>query len=238
MAKRLFERRDGQVPPTISLWDNPRELTEAEFDEVIAQGEELLALSEDAYNAMGAYCPNLPTKEEIQAQVDNAKDKKDFFDYDKVVHTMQIADGSWFEMIAVESFCGEETGFEAVLAIDGQTSTWWQHDADEAHEIVFQLRDYSKRVEKIRIRRGGNDRSELTDIDIYVANSIGGLDEPSNLAVSGATLPTVSDWNEVDFTNKQRGQYIRLTGFGSVHSGNEVRIREIEAWVTTTPLNG
>ena len=104
---------------------------------------------------------------------------------------------------------------------------------DEQHEVILKLRDYPKKVEKIQIRRGANSRSALTNLDIYVAGSLSGLNNPDNLAISGVNLTVDADWNEIVFTKKQTGRYIKLTGFGSLHADNHARIREIQAWVTT-----
>ncbi len=237
MTERLYQRNDVAVPPIIILWETSRDLTEEEFDQIISDGEEVLALSDDAYNAVGAHCLDFPTREELQDQVDDAKDRLDYFSYEKRDHVLVVADGGWFTPIAVESVCGEEAGHEAILSIDGQNNTYWEHTADEAHDIIWQLRDYTKTIDKLEVRIGSSSRNLLTGIDIYIANLVDGLDSPNNLVASGVDLVSPNSWEEIDFVGRKTGQYIRFTGFGSQHASNEVRIQEIRAWVGTTPLN-
>ena len=162
------------------------------------------------------------------------KDLIDFFDYTEDSINITKKDGAWFSPIAIEDFCAERVGDEAVNAIDGNTATFWQDNTEHTHQITFQLRDYPKKISKIRIYIGTNVRAQLDDITIQVANSVPGLDDPNNEHLTNFTPSWVVDsWNEIVFTTKATGRYIRLTGFGSANSLNQVRIREIEAWVET-----
>ncbi len=233
MVQRYYERKDGQIPPKMKLWADPAEYVEADLQAIIDAREPLLAL-DDASLALVAPIQG-GTVDDLRAawqqDVDTAHDILDFFDYEKTTINLSVADGAWFTPEAVEMVCGEEVGNEAALMIDGNNTTYWQHDADEAHQVDLRLRNYSKKMTGLRIRRQTNERSALNNLDIYVASSLGGLDNPEQLAISGVTLSVDNDWNEIVFPSPARGKYIRLSGFGSAHAGNEVRIREIEARV-------
>lgn len=232
MAIRLYE----PVGIDIKLWSDPRIFEMAVLEAEVVDLDFLIAQDDPVRLRLGQ-CKGFQTLEEYDDYLDSEwgmrRDLIDFFDYDTKVVNITSKNGAWFLPIGVESFCGEEVGREAIYAIDGSQSTFWQHEDNEAHEIIFKLRDYKKRVEKIRIYRGSNARSALNNLDIYVANSIGGLDDPQNLAIADASIDIDDDWNEIVFSTKQRGRYIRLTGFGSENNSNESRIRELEAWVTT-----
>lgn len=57
---------------------------------------------------------------------------------------------AWIAPVAISDKCGEETGHEATLAIDGNIGTYWNHDAAENHNIIFDLGS-SKIITKCRL---------------------------------------------------------------------------------------
>lgn len=230
MAQRLYQPVSGDL----QLWSDPRLFVKADLQAELTYLEELQALSLEARTLSN--CSEL-TREDyddfILDQIERIKDILDFFDYDTKVVNLTVANGAWFKMEAVESFCGEEVGQEATLSIDDDTGTFWQHNVDHAHEITWRLRTYRKRISKVRVYLGTNARSKLENLDIYAANSIGGLTLPSNLAVTGASVATEDAWNEIEFTTEQIGRYVRFAGFDSQNTLDQARIREVEAWVET-----
>lgn len=237
MANQFIQRRDGQTPPEIKLFTDPLAWTAESLQAEIDVNLEILALSDEALALINpAILGTIQDyKDILQAAVDQNLDILDYFDYDKADVTIATAAGMWMLPEAVESSCGEEAGNEIGLSIDGENSTYWQHDENHSHEIIYRLRSYNKKIEKIRFRRLANARSELENLSVYVAQSLGGLNDPSNLAVENVALSTPSDWNEITFTKKQRGKYVKLM-FDSANSVNEARIREIELWVTVDKL--
>lgn len=241
MALRYYERRDGANPPVIKLWKDPREWNEADLQAEVDHHEEILSLSDDALSiivqalgGIGSLGNTLDDfKVALQDKVDANKDLIDYFSYAKTSVEIPIAAGDWYTPEAVELRCGEESGYEAELAVDGDAGTLWVHQADEEHDLVFRLRGYPKRATKIRIRRDASPDSELTGLDVYAATTLGGLSNPLTLAATNTTLPLPTEWNEVEFDHPRRLKFLRLAGFGSVHPTNQVRIRELQVWVTT-----
>lgn len=234
MPTRFYEPVAGDL----KLWADPDTFVEedlqAELDELL----ELQALSEEARDLTN--CPEL-TRDDfdtfILSKIDMLKDILDFFNYDNKPLALNVKDGIWFTPIAIESVCGEEPGQEATLTIDGFNNTYWEDRTDEPHNIIWQLRDYKKRMSKLRVRVGSSSRNLLTGVDIYIADTVGALDNPGRLVVSGLDLVVPNSWEEIDLGSKWNGRYIRFTGFGSTHASNQVRIQEIQAWVTTVEYN-
>lgn len=232
MAIRLYE----PVDIDLKLWADPKTFVKLDLEAEVVELEFLIG-QEDPVRLRLGQCAGYPTLEEYDSYLDSEwtrkKDIIDFFDYETKVVNLTVKDGAWFSPILIEDVCGERVGNEAIYSIDGDTGTFWQDDTNEPHQITFKLRDYSKRISKVRIWVDTNARSSLTDITIQAANSVPGLSDPSNEAVTGVNISTQDAWNEIDFTTEQIGKFVRLTGFGSLNSLNESRIREIEMWVET-----
>ncbi len=233
MTTRYYE----PVGIDLKLWADPKDFVQAELENELSAVEEIQTLSDNARTYLSGPDGLEAYDASLEIQRVRAANLVDFFDYSNTMINLNVKDGAWFTPVAVQAACGEEVGHEAILTIDGQTNTYWQHSANEAHEITWQLRDYTKRMAKLEVRIGSSSRNLLTDIDIYIADSIDGLDSPTNLVVSGVNLTTPNSWEEIDFVSKQNGRYIRFTGFGSQHAANEVRIQEVRAWVTTIQYN-
>ncbi len=233
MAIRFYRPKDGGTK--LDLYIDPAEYSQAQDQLDLALIEETQA-SSDALREQLAAANGFANVGEYDAwledQRDELADRLDYYDYSNRDETITVRDGMWMTPEAVESFCGEEVGWEAVNMIDGDIGTWWQHETDETHEIVLRLRDYRKRVAKIRIRRGNNVRSQLQNLDVRAAMTIANLDKAESLRVTGAELLTPAAWNELDFTTPRNCRYIKLS-FASAHASNEARIREVEAWVIT-----
>lgn len=231
-GKRFYEPVGGDL----TLWADPKDFVKADLEAEVVELEFLMAQGDPVRERLGS-CSGFQTLEAYDAYLftewSRKKDIIDFFDYSNTTLELTVKDGEWFLPEAIEAICGEEIGFEGSKMIDDDWATYWQHDDNEAHEVDLRVRDYKKRMTKIRIRRSANPRSALNNLDVYVADNILQLDNPANLAATGVSISTDNDWNEIVFSSSKRGKYIRLTGFGSAHATNEVRIREIEAWVVT-----
>lgn len=236
MARRFYEPVNGDL----QLWSDPNIFVEAELQEQLDIIEEYRALSYEAREELAPRL-NYTSVEEFDDDLDDQRERLsnllDFFNYEDDSLTITIKDGAWFTPIAVQAVCGEEVDHEAILSIDGFNNTYWEHRTDEAHEITWQLRDYNKRIAGLEVRLGNNIRTQLTNLDVYVSKKISGLTKPENLVATGVNLTTPDAWNQISFSHKAMGKYIRFTGFGSVHSGNVVRIQEVRAWVVTIEYN-
>lgn len=238
MAVRIYETVNAGAD--LKLWADPRTDAKTDLETEATTVEELQALSDNAKQylidnyVLGVINDVDQFDADLRARRDRAKDLVDYFDYEIVNRTLESRDGAWMTPEAVEAFCGEETGSEATRMIDGLNSTWWEHIANEAHQVDLRLRDYRKRGKKIRIRHGTNPREKLDNLTVYFANTLGGLDDAENRVIDNISPVWTEDaWNEFDFDFEQVGQYVRLTGFGSAQASNYVRIREIDVWVET-----
>ena len=236
MAIRFY--RPKEAGTKLDLYIDPAEYSEAQDQLDLALVEEIQA-SSDPIREQLAVANGFANVGDYDAwledQIDELKDRLDYYSYENRDEVIPVRDGDWFTPEAVEAVCGEETGSGWVAAnmIDDDTQTWWQHNDDEPHEVTLRLRDYRKRVSKIRIRRGNNVRSQLNNLDVRAAMTIANLDNPESLRATGVELTVAQDWNEIDFTSPRNCKYIRLTGFGSAQADDEARIRRIEARVIT-----
>jgi len=233
MALRFYERRDWLDPKILKLWADPEDYDQAAMQEYLSRLETLAALDDETLLILANDQAGIGNvRDVLQAEIDRYKDILDFFDYEKTPQTFQTADGTWFTPEAVEAVCGEDVDQGADLILDADHNTYWQHSVDEEHQIDFRVRSYLKKMTKVRFRRFSNERTELNNLTISAAWTLGALDNPSNVVATGATLSTVADWNEVEFTSPKRAKYLRLSGFGSAHASNHARIRTVEVWVT------
>jgi hypothetical protein len=168
----------------------------------------------------------------LQNQADEIADVLDYWDYDIQAISMDEITSSYITPISVESFCAEDSGFEAVKSLDDDILTRWQDSTNHMHEIIYRIKvpSYPKKVIGFQIRTDGADRSLLTNIEARVANSENGLDKDTNILISGASLTVNAAWNQVGFTKKQTGELFKLT-FDSQDTGNVGSIREIQVLV-------
>ena len=232
MAIRWYRPKAGGTK--LELYIDPEEYDQAEEQTALAEIQELQGLG-DANRTLVATAlghDNLGGFDDwLQARAEELQDRLDYYDYQNRDETVTVRDGAWFTPEAVEAHSGEEVGNEAVNMIDGDNGTWWQSNLDQTHVIDLRLRSYKKRISNMQIRRGGNVRSQLQNLEIRAANSLGGLNNDGNIIASGVELLTEADWNEIAIS-KKTCRYIRLS-FTSAHASNEARIREIEVWVET-----
>lgn len=179
----------------------------------------------------------------LEEQSDILRDRLDYYDYDTIVKNRTIADGAWFSPIEVSAgvLCGEDVGNEASKAIDGNSVTFWRHSTNEQHVIVFKLRDYPKKIEKIRFLYGANEsaRERLNNMDVHAAKGLANLDNAENILETGINIawPTpiaVDTWVEHTLASKKlKARYIKLVIDDTDNAQNQVQIREFEVWVAT-----
>ncbi len=232
MATRYYE------PSSIDLrlWSDPALFVKADLEAELVVIEQYRGY-DDTVRGIIAQCSGFDDlqafDDNLTAQRTRLKDLIDFFDYSNVMVNLNTKDGAWFTPDAVEAVCGEETGHEAILTIDGETATYWEHTDDEEHHITWELRDYIKRIQKLQVRIGSSTRNLLTDLDIYASGTLSEIDNINNRIFTGINFTVNNTWEELVLISKKNIRYIKFVGFGSQHASNEVRIQEIQAWVTT-----
>jgi len=249
MAKRYYEPISGDL----TLWKDPSIFVKEDLEADLSVIEEIQALSPEArslyaqYHTMNtlSYFVDLDSidisdfddfLDELRTRLKNLID---FFDYNSTILNLNVKDGAWFTPEAVESVCGEDTGYPATNTIDGNTATYWEHDVNEQHNIIWRIRDYKKRISKIRVRVGSSSRNRLNGLDVYFSSTIDGLTNPSNRFITDAALATPNAWVEIEFdgSSKANGLYMKFADFQSDNPNNYVRIQEVQVWVTTIEYN-
>lgn len=232
MSRRFYEPVSGDL----QLFSQAETIfVEAELQEDLLILNELRALSEETRTELAIQQgKSLEAYDEtLDLEYERTSDILDFYGYDNTTLNITVKDGTWFTPEAIEDVCGEDAGHEAVLTIDGLNATYWEHDVTEDHQITWRLRDYKKRFPKLRVRVGSGLRTKLTGVDIYVANTVAGLDKPENLVATGVALIGDNVWQEIDLGGDQNARYIRFTGFRSQNANDYVRLHEIAVWVIT-----
>lgn len=150
---------------------------------------------------------------------------------------------SWTTPTAINSKCGEsQTGWNpavwryATYTIDGNTGTYWRHDSDHQHWIVFDM-GQSVTVSQVRIYQasGSDDRWPTGDgsdtVDVYVSDnptSWGTVDLDNWDANNG------DQW-QTSGTFSATGRYIILQATGSSGNAEDSRMYEFQAMVTPSP---
>ena len=90
----------------------------------------------------------------LEAEEWEIRDRLDYYSYPTRTENLTVADGAWFSPDSVDSFCGEHATNVASNTVDGNTGTFWQHFNSHTHNITFKLRDWPKKVTKIRFFYG------------------------------------------------------------------------------------
>ena len=117
-----------------------------------------------------------------------------------------ISAPAWVTPTAIDSKCGEDACCPASNTIDGSLATYWQHNVNHEHWIIFDLGS-TKTVQKVRVYCEGNQvTGHLCEVSaIYINDS---ADESGGSKGSGS-IASGTNWNEIDVTDTT-GQYIKL----------------------------
>lgn len=237
MARKFWERLSGS---RIQFYDEPLDLRIEDADARIAQLQEILALPNSAKALLVQSFPSVQTEAEFNAifedELADLSDQRDYFDNSNVTvqEVIDVIDHRYMSPAdmslgpgTIVSFCGEEVANPAANAIDGINGNSWQHDVDEAHELVIDL-GYRKRIDGIRIKNPASPGNPLllSGVQVFVANGINGLDTPSNQVGFDLTFLDPND-NDRDLTTKT-GRYIKIQIGSTAHGSNHITIREIE----------
>lgn len=193
-----------------------------------------LELAGDAGEPLSVY------DEMLEEEEWELRDRLDYYDlYSNRVENVTVRDGAWFTPDAVESFCGEDVGEEAVQSIDGVNSTKWKHTADERHSIIYLLRSYPKKISKIRFRYNATEpvTEQLANVDVHAAKNLAKIDDAENILETGINITWPigqgAIWVEHTLANKKaNARYIKLL-MDTAHASNTLQMREFAVWVET-----
>lgn len=237
MARKFWEKITNTE---IQFYDEPQDLVTTSIDTQIEDLQELLGLPSSAKEIIVQSNPAIATEAEFdalfQGDLDRLSDQRDYFGAQAVtvVDNIDVIDHRWMSPAdlsvgsgTIESVCGEEVGNEAINAIDGTTTTNWQHDINAVHVIVIDL-GYPKRIDGIRIRNAAvpNGATQLSGVDVDVAITVANLDDPSNRVGTALEFTDPGD-NDRNLTI-HNGRYVRLTIASTGHAQNNITLREIE----------
>lgn len=239
MAVRRYTR--NVAGEELGLLDDPTQFIRV--DDVAALADVVaIQAADDLVRAELAFCKG-STLEDYDAFLeelfDRLSDRIDYYTYDTAVQNTTYYEGAWFSPDSIESVLGEDVGNEADKSIDGNTVTFFRDSQNHQHEIIFQLRDYPKKISKIRFFYGIGEsaRERLNNMDVHAAAGIGNIDNPENILETGINIawPTPGDvWVEHTLAQKKaRARYIKLVIDDTDNGNNHAQIREFEVWVET-----
>lgn len=243
MPKKFYQKSNGDL----AVWTDPQIVSQSELQTNLPVFQELRALSDEARTQLaisGMTSIGVPSFGSLQElddwlddEIDRILDVLDYFDYTTSPETISaVFQGAWFTPEFVESASHEEVGNPKENAIDGDFGNWWQSDQSGTRSIVFRLRSYSKKLEKIRLRSPVTDlRTQLQGVTIKASKALGMIDDPGNVLETDVDFTYIDNvWLEHTLaTIKSNARYIKLEVASSlfVASPEQVRIRGIEAWV-------
>ena len=138
----------------------------------------------------------------------------------------------WILPKAVYYKCGESEDYKAVNAIDGSTSTYWQHDSRHRHEITLDLGE-TVNISRIRIYQRDYDWGGTDGIEVYVS------DDPNNWG-SAVWIGGIAGSGWVESGQFQaRGRYVRLVSRSTSSNQRlyEVQVEEIRTAIEVSPIS-
>ncbi len=237
--RRWYEHVAGGVDLNLVL--DPQEFSQATDLDQLAIVTDLQGLSDEARAVVAASLglASAATYDDmLQDQEWELRDRLDYYSlYSNKTVNLTVRDGAWFTPDLVESFCGETGGDVVGNSIDGLNSTYWRHTQNHNHSVIYKLRDYPKKVARIRFRYNGSlNREELNNITVRASRSLNTIDDPGNLLESGIN-PTwpggPAVWVEHTLANKKnQARYVKLE-FDTAHGSNDMQMREFAVWVET-----
>jgi len=235
MAKRWYERIAGGTE--FRVYIDPEVYSQSEDQDrldVITQFQALDDLARQELISLISSSSLEELDDALEKLEWSLRDRLDYYDYDTRIENITVADSAWFTPEAVESFCGESGANVIGNTIDGDNQTFWRHEVDETHEIVYRLRSYPKKITAVRFRHASGEpaREQLENLTITAARSIAGLDKPENVVASGVNPTWAAGWVEVDVSNKANVRYLKLE-FVSANANNQGQIREFAVKVGT-----
>lgn len=241
MAVRLYANVAGGED--LDLFIDPQQFNKTEDEDRLAVVQELQGLSDPTrtYIALLANAADLDAYDDaLRDEAWQIQDRLDYYAlYSNRIHTLTVRDGAWFSPDLVESFCGESGVNVVGNSIDGDFGTIWRHSVDERHSVVYQLRDWPKKISRIRFRYSSAEptNEQLSNMDVRAAKNVSVLGEPEAVLESGLDIvwPTGAGNVWVEHTlalKKGDARFIQLD-FDTASGNNTGQIREFEVWVET-----
>jgi len=205
--------------------------TKAEDQALLAQINEYLGLSDEALIPLGM------TRDVLVDQSDTLNARILSYGWPRHNVTLNVVEGDWLSPDSVESFCGESGANVADNSIDEDTGTHWRHTVAERHSIVYKLRDFPLRAEKVRFFHAAAEpaNEQLTDINVRMSKALANIDDAGNLLVTNAN-PTWTGagggYVEIPLTPNEKASavFIKLEFGTSPFSTGQ--IREFEVFCT------
>lgn len=242
MARKFWERVGGNQ---IRFYNEPEDVKKDEAQARIIELQDIVALDANIKALLVQSNPAIESEAAFDAiftdEIESLADLLDYWDMDQIVDNITTVNSGWWSPsdaslgpATIESASSEVVGSEANLAIDGVTGTeWMTNDLGGPHEIVFGWQ-YNKQFDAIRWRVGasiGNPQA-WEGVSVWVANSVGGLDNDSNRALDNvdiAVAGTHTDpWLELDFAQKESGRFCRIVITGTGRADDRADAGEIE----------
>lgn len=226
----------------LDLFIDPFTFVKADDETRLLEIAEFQALS-DAARTEVAICKEFGTLAAFDAALQDEQwdieDRIDYYSYDDRTENLTVRDGAWFTPDSVDSFCGE-TGANVVgNSIDGSFGTFWRHSVDERHSVIYKLRNYPKKVARIRFRYNSTEpvTEQLSNLDVHAAKNLANIDEAENILETGINISWPvgqgSIWVEHTLAQKKnKARYIKLL-FDTAHASNTSQIREFAVRVET-----
>lgn len=239
MAKRFYS--EVTAGTDLGIFDDPPIYNKTTDETLLALVVEQQALSDNIRTLLAA-CGGRSLEEYdayLEDRFDELSERIDYYDYTTIVKNITVMDGAWYTPDSVHSFCGE-TGTDVVgNSIDGANNTVWKHSVNERHSVIYKLRDYPKKISKIRFRYNASEPviERLSNLDVHAAKHPANLDDPENILETGINIiwPTGQGATWVEHTlatKKNRATYIKLL-FDTAHANNTSQVREFDVWVET-----
>lgn len=175
--------------------------------------------------------------DELTAEWEELSARLEIYGMSNKVINLTVRDGKWMSPASVESFCGETSTNVAANSIDGDTGTHWRHVTNERHSIVYKLRDFPLRVERIRFFYNASlpVNEQLENLDVHMAKALVNIDDPDNILETGINITwpgTGGVFVEHTLaTPKASAVYIKLL-FDTASAINTGQIREFEVFCT------
>lgn len=137
--------------------------------------------------------------------------------------------GVWTSPIAVRESCGEEAGHPVTDFIDGNTTTYWEHNFNELHWIVLDMGSV-RNIKGIRIWGVGGQASRWDLVDIYVSEDAvnWGTGVATDVSIDGD-----NEWVDVNIIDKY-GRYIKLQNIDTRMVDGSLMGYEFQALISTS----
>lgn len=243
MAKLLYQLGGGSGS-LLNVYDDPQVLVKEDIQNSITASQEIRDLSDETKTLLaqgGVPGLGIPSfggsglgldsfNDYIDEDLERLKDTLDYYDYDTRQESLTVRSGSWVVPISA-SASHTENGSDISSSYDQDYGSWWESDITGSREVIFQVRDYKKKMFGIRMRIPNTDeRAQLQNVTIRGSNNINMIDDPDNIIDTGVNFTYVGNiWVEHYFSSTKSGKYLKLEFSGSLHSNPEqVRIRDIE----------